>query len=279
MFFRNIWITFSALVIALCLSLYFQNNSSTKSLIWDQYKILNYNQDRSHSLGDFNHKIAPLSLEDLISNYVHINYLAGRKTRIMEIGTGNGRVLMELKKKFPEIELYGINKEKTHTFYRRESYALSGLKFNIFSKSELERIDLPYIVFENLDFGHKIPYGDEKFDIVFSQNTMSHIKYKFELWNEILRVLRTGGVSVHSDLTGLNVYDKSGLIPMRNLFTQIRGSDLTLRILDNPHSVIFKKNSSSSLKFPVVPHQPITSSMEEKENYGKESDIGYNLTE
>src|SRR5690606_12211020 len=146
-------------------------------------------------LSDFNKKIAPHKLEDILREIYEKNRTSGERTRVMEIGAGNGRVLMELKKLFPNVEFYGINKEKTHTFYRRESFILTALKFEIFSKQEVEDIELPYVVFQDMDFGARIPYAENKFDLIFSQETISYIKYKFELFNEIMRVLKPAGIS------------------------------------------------------------------------------------
>lgn len=276
MYLRNILLFISVTIIGFCLTLYFQSEQSVQTLNWDQYKNLQYNDDRSHSLEDFNSKIAPFRLQDIIHQIYEKNRLAGEKTRIMEIGTGNGRVLMALKKEFPEVEFYGINKEKTHTFYRRESYILTGLKFQIFTKAEIEDLDLPYIVFQDLDFGGKIPYEKEKFDLIFSQNTISAIKYKFELFNEIIRVLKPQGISFHTDLTGLNLYSNGVLIPFKDAIAEIRKLGFELVLLENPHSIRFKKGHSF-FTFPVTPHYPIPDKLENLSQELRRPDMGYNL--
>lgn len=76
------------------------------------------------------------------------------------------------------------------------------------TKVEAEAISLPYVVFQDLDFGQKIPYNENKFDVIFSQATLGNIRYTFELFNEIMRVLKKSGVSIHSDVTGVNVYSR-----------------------------------------------------------------------
>jgi hypothetical protein len=130
MHFRNTLLGFSLLIIGLCLTLYFQADQSHQVVNWDQYTQLSYNEERSHSLKELNQKLLPFDLVTIIQEVHDRNRLLGEKTRVMEIGTGNGRVLMELKRRFPEVEFYGINKEKTHTFYRRESFILTGLKLS-----------------------------------------------------------------------------------------------------------------------------------------------------
>jgi SAM-dependent methyltransferase len=243
---------------------------------FDQYKNLQYNTERSHSLEDFNRKIAPYRLESLIREILERNILAGEKTRVLELGTGNGRVLMELKKLFPEIEFYGINKEKTHTFYRRESYILTALKFGIFNKDELENIDLPYIVFQDLDFGSEIPYGDSKFDLIYSQNTLEHIKYKFELFNSILRVLRPGGLSFHSDMNGMNIYSKGVLIDLRDAFAEVRKRGLEVNTLEEKTSVRFKKRAVTD-SFPLIPHQEIPENLSTLSQEMRRPEMSYNI--
>lgn len=253
---RNILLFISVIIVGFCLSLYFQTSQPTQSVNFEQYKNLQYNEERSHSLHDLDAKLSPYKIEDIIQELHEKNKLAGEKTRVMEIGTGNGRVLMELKKLFPDVEFYGVNKEKTHTFYRRESFILTALKFQIFNKTEVDEIELPYIIFQDLDFGARIPYDENKFDVIFSQDTMPHIKYKFELFNEILRVLKPGGMSLHTDMTGLNIYWKGIVLDLRDALAEIRRRGIEIHTLENKKSIRFKKGEETTI-FPVAPHIPI----------------------
>lgn len=243
---------------------------------YEQYKTLQYNEERSHSLEEFNQKISPYRLEDFIEDIHAKNRLMGEKTRVMEIGAGNGRVLMELKKKFPEVEFYGINKDKTHTFYRRESFALTALKFEIFNQAELEGITLPYIVFQDLDFGAKIPYDNDKFDIIYSQGTLPYIKYKFELFNEIMRVLREDGYSFHADVTGMNLYSKGLVLDLKDGMAEIRKRGIEIQVLDNDTSIRFKKTQDGTT-FPVTPHQPIPKDLKNLSQELRRPEMGYNI--
>jgi 2-polyprenyl-3-methyl-5-hydroxy-6-metoxy-1,4-benzoquinol methylase len=45
--------------------------------------------------------------------------------------------------------------------------------------------------------GKRIPFPDESFDIVFSSNVLEHIAWVDQFQNEISRVLKPGGISVH----------------------------------------------------------------------------------
>lgn len=273
---RNVLLIISCIIIGLCLSLYFQTGQSTQSMNWDQYKNIENLESKSHSLKDLNSKIAPYRLEDLIQEVFEKNRLAGEKTRVMEIGTGDGRVLMELRKLFPEVEFYGVNKEKNHDFYRRESYILTGLKYGLFNKEEIQDIELPYIVFEDLDFGGRISYAENKFDFIFTQNVMPKIKYKFELMNEMMRVLRPGGVAFNTDLTGVNVYGKGLVLELRDALAEIRKRGIDIKLLEDKNSIRFKKPNHNAL-FPVTPHQPIPENASSLSQELRRPEMGYNL--
>lgn len=268
--------TSSIILIGVCLTLYFQSDQQIQSMNWDEYTNLQYNEERSHSLEEFNQKIAPFKLQEEIQKILEKNRLAGLKTRVMEIGSGNGRVLMELKKIFPEVEFYGINKEKTHTFYRRESFILTALKFEIMTKPQLEDMELPYVVFQDLDFGTRIPYDEDKFDLVFSQNVIRYIKYKFELFNEVLRILRNGGESFHTDLPSIHVYDKGVVLDFRDAVGEIRRKGIETRLLEGERSIMFRKGDVNAL-FPVTPHQPVPLSPESMTQEQRRPEMGYNI--
>lgn len=273
---RNILLVISSIIVGFCLSLYFQTKQPVETMNWDEYKSLQYNEERSHSLSDLNKKISPYKLQDFIREIYERNRFAGEKTRVMEIGAGNGRVLMELRKLFPEVEFYGINKEKTHTFYRRESYILTALKFEIFNKVEVEQIDLPYVVFQDLDFGQRIPYAQNKFDVIFSQDTLSHIKYKFELFNEIMRVLKPNGLSFHTDVEGVNIYSKGLVLDLRDAMGELRRKGIDIRTLENQKTVMFKKRDYNAI-FPVTPHQSIPSNLGNLSQELRRPEMGYNI--
>jgi SAM-dependent methyltransferase len=274
---RNVLLTISCIIVGLCLSLYFQNETPVQSMNWDQYKNLQYNEERSHSLEDFNKKIVPFKLEDIIQEIFEKNRLAGEKTRVMEIGAGNGRVIMELKKLFPEVEFYAINKEKTHTFYRRESFILTALKFEIFTKTDIEGIDLPYLIFQDLDFGARIPYDENKFDVVYSQDVVPNIKYKFELLNEVMRVLKADGISFHTDVSGINLYSKGIVLDLRDALAEFRRRGFDINTLENHETIRFRKEGVNAL-FPVEPHQLIPPSTTNLSQELRRPEMGYNIT-
>jgi len=274
--FRNLMFIISITMIGFCFTLYFQSDLDVQSINFDRYKDLTYNESRSHSLEELNNQILPLKMESLIQEIIEKNKAAGERTRIMEIGAGNGRVLMTLKKMFPEAEFYGINKEKTMTFYRRESFILTALKFDIATKAELEGMELPYIVFQDLDFGKPIPYADNKFDLIYSQTTIPHIKYKFELFAEITRVLKKGALSVHTEVSYLNVYKKGIVMDFRDALKEIRRKGIEIYQLENLSTIKFKKPEIPA-PFPVTPHQPLPDNIESLTPEQRRPEMGYNF--
>ncbi len=263
-------------MIAFCLTLYFQSEDTVKTVNLDPTMNVTYNEESSHSLFDLNEKLKPHRIEDLIRSVYERNKMAGEKTRVMEIGSGNGRVIMELKKLFPDAEFYGVNKEKTHEFYRRESFAVTAVNFNIMNKDDLDSLELPFILFEDLDFGVRIPYGDNKFDVIYSQNTLRHFKYKFELLNEIMRVLKTGGVSLHADLPAINVYKKGLVLDIQEVIVEFRKRGLELSLLESGNTLMFRKKDLNPL-FPVEPHQPVPEDPESVPLELRRPEMGYNL--
>jgi SAM-dependent methyltransferase len=275
--FRSLSIITSSVMLVFCLTLYFQADSPIQSFNYEEYKNLQYNETRSHSLSELNKKISPLRLEDLIAEIYERNKFLGQKTRVMELGFGNGRVLVELRKLFPDIELYGINKEKTLTFYRRESFILTALKFNIMTKEEAESMFLPFVIFQDLDFGNKIPYDDNKFDLVFSQGTIPHIRYTFELFNENMRILKPDGIGIHSDITGVNIFLDGLALSLKDATKEFRKLGHEIYVLDNPQSIRFKK-SVGATSLPVTPQQPIPRQINDLPAELKRPEMNYNFT-
>lgn len=276
MYFRRTLLIISVTMIAFCLTLYFQSVDTVKSVNMEPTMNLQYSAERSHSLADLELKLRPQKLTEILRNIVEKNRFSGEKTRVMEIGAGNGRVLMELKKLFPEVEFYGVNKEKTHEFYRRESFGVTALSYEIMTKAELENIELPYVIFQDLDFGEKLPYADNKFDVIYSQNTLRHIKYKFELFNEITRVMKPGGISLHADFPAVNIYSKGLVLDLSSAIHEMRKRGLDVSLLENGETLMFRKKLEFRF-FPVSPHQPIPENTENLPQELRRPEMGYNL--
>jgi ubiquinone/menaquinone biosynthesis C-methylase UbiE len=54
----------------------------------------------------------------------------------------------------------------------------------------------PYLHEAKVAFGSHIPYSDDEFDIVFSDNVLEHLEKPIEVFHEVYRVLKPGGYFV-----------------------------------------------------------------------------------
>jgi SAM-dependent methyltransferase len=55
-------------------------------------------------------------------------------------------------------------------------------------------IDNPYLDEAHVGFGEKIPYDENTFDLVFSNNVLEHLENPADVFSEVARVLKPGGV-------------------------------------------------------------------------------------
>lgn len=118
--------------------------------------------------------------------------------KLLEIGCGVGRVLMELRRRFPEIELHGINRGRLPTMRRRDDFRLTSIYFDIFTRTEAASVALPHLHCLNAEH---LNFKDESFDVVISQWAIPLIKRKDRVIEETWRILREGGVAfLHLDI-------------------------------------------------------------------------------
>ncbi len=113
------------------------------------------------------------------------------KIRILDIGCGYGKTLMELKKEFDwRIEIYGINLEKRWTLNLIRKF---GLAEKIFTKREINK-NLPKLYIG--DAGKKLPYKNNYFDFIMSVASAQYIYDKARFLEEINRVLSKQGIAI-----------------------------------------------------------------------------------
>ena len=115
---------------------------------------------------------------------------AGAAARILEIGCGEGRALLELRRLFPSAAIHGINKHPWDAMRGTESLADVAAFHGVFGRTELERIALPTVHF--LD-AQRLPFPDGSFDVVISQGAIHYIERKDAVLEEAWRVLSPGG--------------------------------------------------------------------------------------
>lgn len=156
---------------------------------------------RSRSLSDFEQKFKQGIVEKTIKEAKKLE----DKVRVLEIGCGEGRVLMELRKLFPDIDLYGINKEPWPAMRGQESLIKTAEHYNIFSKREIGGIFLPEISFENAE---KINFPCDYFDLIISHFAVPYIERKDRFLEEAWRTLKKGGSAlIHMDIRNCDYPD------------------------------------------------------------------------
>lgn len=142
---------------------------------------------RSRSLVDFNKKFSERAVEKTLEKAIESEDIV----RVLEIGCGEGRVLMELRKLFSNIEIYGINKKPWAAMRGESSLKRTGTYYNIFGREEIKEVKLPKVSF--YDAGNGLRFKDNYFDLVISQVAIQYIKRKDILLEEVWRVMKKNG--------------------------------------------------------------------------------------
>ncbi len=118
--------------------------------------------------------------------------------RLLDVGTGPGRLLVKLHQQSPEMRLVGIDSSPSMVAKARENMAKAGLSDAIEIKE---------------GNASQIPFAGDNFDIVVSQWSVHHWKHPTEALNEVYRVLKPGGYALMYDLvsdTPVEVLDEMG---------------------------------------------------------------------
>lgn len=116
------------------------------------------------------------------------------KIKVLEVGAGYGRSLLELKKIFGDkIETHGINLESR---WNLDLIKRFGLHHNIFSKDEIKN-NLPKLYI--LDAGKKLPFKSDSFDFIYSISSIQYIHDKALFLEEMNRILKKDGIARFHD--------------------------------------------------------------------------------
>src|SRR3989344_7054597 len=116
--------------------------------------------------------------------------------RILELGFGEGRCLLELKSAFPErkVELYGINDLKKGDMHGRSDFCANARMFNL--SVPTRSYPKPYFY----DAGKGLHFKDNYFDAIISQVAFPYVGNKVTLLEEMWRVLKFQGKAfIHVD--------------------------------------------------------------------------------
>ncbi|MDD5537857.1 MAG: class I SAM-dependent methyltransferase [Candidatus Omnitrophica bacterium] len=113
--------------------------------------------------------------------------------RILEAGTGKGHFALELARAGYHFTTFDISVEE-----------------QAIAKLNLAYFGLDKQVNFLIEDGEHTGFADQSFDIVFSVNTLHHLHHPYQVVDEFIRILSSGGKLVLSDFTedGFKVMDK-----------------------------------------------------------------------
>lgn len=122
---------------------------------------------------------------------------------VLDIGCGVGGPAMVIAKDLGAADVVGIDIEK---------YLIETAQDNVSAAGLDDRVSMKLV-----EEG-PLPFPDERFDIVFSKDSLIHVPDKSALYKEVLRVLRPGGEFAASDwLRGDDAEDLDGYKEWRSL--------------------------------------------------------------
>jgi ubiquinone/menaquinone biosynthesis C-methylase UbiE len=122
-------------------------------------------------------RLYELAAEDILAHQ--------RQGSLLDIGTGPGRLLIKLHRAAPELRLEGIDISPSMVTKARSNIALAGVASDIeITESTVTRL----------------PFPDGSFDMVVSMLSVHHWKDPVAGLNEVHRVLKDGGLSLHYDV-------------------------------------------------------------------------------
>ncbi len=114
-----------------------------------------------------------------------------RPARILEIGFGQGRVLLELQARFPDAEVHGVNRWPSMLVTGSDSLR----KVASHAGLPVPARDRPFPHVHFFDAAG-MEFEDATFDLIVSQVAIPYVDKKDDLLREAWRVLRKGGVAL-----------------------------------------------------------------------------------
>lgn len=148
---------------------------------------------RSRGIAGFKKIFGATEVVDAVAALAGSMEAGGEAPRVLELGSGEGRVLLELAQRFPGVLLHGLNKEPWPAMQGTESLRGIAAASGLFTSDELERLVLPEMHFND---AKRLEFPDAHFDLVVSQVSIEHMRRKDRVLQEVWRVLRPGGTAL-----------------------------------------------------------------------------------
>jgi ubiquinone/menaquinone biosynthesis C-methylase UbiE len=169
-----------------------------------------------------------------------------KQIKILEVGCGYGRILLELKKKYKDrVETFGINKEPRWNLKLIEVF---GVAEGIFSKKEIAK-NLPKLVI--CDVNNKIPFKNNTFDFVFSERTIQYLSNKAKYLEELNRVTTKDGTILTDIQNGTEnrweIFKKGKKVNIYSILSQKKGIKLQ-KEKGNPKDKFLRMQKQSNFK-------------------------------
>ena len=108
----------------------------------------------------------------------------------LEIGSGEGRAMLDLMRAVPGIRVAGINREPWPAMTGVESLRGLAIDSGVFTAEAFDQKPTPELVFQDAS---ALPWPDATFDVVYSQYAIHYVERKDWLIEEVWRVLKPGG--------------------------------------------------------------------------------------
>jgi SAM-dependent methyltransferase len=149
---------------------------------------------RDRSLQETSRKLNkkdPSILESLITEHLRRH----DELRVLEVGFGQGRTLLELAARFRNdpVRFFGVDKTCEPPVECREDLRETARRFDLLPSSDLDELVLPEILFQD---ARRLDFPDESIDVIYSAVTVRHMEHKAEFLEEVVRVLAAGGVAL-----------------------------------------------------------------------------------
>tara|TARA_Y100000310_G_scaffold209006_2_gene209601 strand:+ start:3797 stop:4582 length:786 start_codon:yes stop_codon:yes gene_type:complete len=198
-----------------------------------------------------------------IQKFIKQRLKTNKTVRVLELGFGEGKCLLELRNKFPNLELHGINNKKQGNMYKTQDFLKNAKKFKI----DIKKTNLPKPHF--YDAGIKLKFKSNFFDLIISQVAFHYIGNKAKTIEELWRVLKKDGKAfIHFDrLQSINlpdfmkntktplfiIYQNNKFIPTKTYFNKIAKQGFNIRLSQSlpgkkQFNLLMTKNTTKSLK-------------------------------
>lgn len=144
---------------------------------------------RSRGLDEFEALFGEGSLDRALSDLR--GRRGGRPVRALEFGCGEGRLLLELLARHPDIEAHGVNRERWRAMRGDRSFARTARRFGLPAPNGA----LPRAWFLDAD-REPLPFQDASIDLIVSQRAIHYVADKARLLEEFWRILSPGGLAL-----------------------------------------------------------------------------------